>query len=333
MSSISSEVSSEVIYAHMMDKEFKLKMYDGSSVALFNQNRELKYGSNIQNIDFSKTYYMEGMTFTHISKNTAGHLGVKYVVVQSNECVSNVMKIKNTIVYTAIIVALIIIIIAVFLSYMFLKPIKEKMQEIEDFVKDTTHELNTPITALLMSTSRAKSKKTYDEKIMQNISISTKQLHDIYASLSFLSFDNASEESVNLSFDEVVLDSLAYFDELLKKKRIELTYDSQECLLNIAPTKAKMLASNLISNAIKYSHPDTKIIIQVTKNSFKVQDFGIGIAKEKLNMIFQRFSRANSYAGGFGVGLNIVENIVKDHGYSIDIESKENLGTTVKIIF
>ena len=333
MSNISNQVSSDVIYAQMMDKEFKLKMFPGSSISLFDRDKNLKYGSKIQKIDFSKEYYMEGMTFTHISKNSAGHLGIEYVVVQSNECVSNVMKLKNSIIFTAIMVAILIIIIAVFLSNMFLKPIKDKMQEIENFVKDTTHELNTPITALMMSTSRAKSKKVYDEKIIQNISISSKQLYDIYSSLSFLSFDNASEEAKELEFDKVVSKAVDYFAEILQKKSIKIEVSLENCSLNIAPTKAKMLVNNLLSNAIKYSHPHSDISVKVTENFFEVKDNGIGIAEDKLETIFQRFTRANSYAGGFGVGLNIVENIVKEYGYKIHIDSKEGVGTSVKIEF
>jgi len=333
MSNISNQVSSDVIYAQMMNKEFKLKMFPGASIALFDKNKKLKYGSKIQAVDFSKEYYNDGMTFTHISTNSAGHLGVEYVVVQSNECVSNVMKLKNSIIFTAIMVAIVIIIIAVFLSNMFLKPIKDKMQEIENFVKDTTHELNTPITALMMSTSRAKSKKVYDEKIIQNISISSKQLYDIYASLSFLSFDNASEEAKELEFDKVVAHALDYFTEILKKKSIKIEFSSQNCSLNIAPTKAKMLVNNLLSNAIKYSHPHSKITIKVTSKFFEVKDNGIGIAKDKLETIFQRFTRANSYAGGFGVGLNIVDNITKEYEYKIYLDSKEGEGTSIRIEF
>jgi len=333
MSNISNQVSSDVISAQMMNKEFKLQTFPQMNIALFDKEKNLKYGESIQGVDFSQEYYNDGVTFTHISKNTTGHLGVEYVVLQSSECIKNVTKLKNTIFYTAVMVAIIIIIIAVFLSYMFLKPIRDKMQEIESFVKDTTHELNTPITALMMSTSRAKSKKVYDERIIQNISISAKQLHDIYASLSFLSFDNASEEAKELAFDEVVSDTLKYFSEILQKKNLELVFSKEPCMLNIAPTKAKMLVNNLIGNAIKYSHPNSKIIVNVTKNSFEVIDNGIGIDKKKLDTIFQRFSRANSYAGGFGVGLNIVDNIVKEYNYKIEIESKEGEGTRITLLF
>jgi len=333
MNKIADEVSADVIDAAMYKKDFTLKMFQGYTVALFDNNKNLKFGQIIQDIDFSKMYYMNGSTFTLTSHRTAGHLDIDSVIVQSNLCTSNVMKMRNSVIITSIFVGVIIIIIAVILSSIFLRPIKEKMQEIEGFVKDTTHELNTPITALMMSTSRAKSKQVYDDKIMKNISISTKQLYDIYSSLSFLSFDKSAEKAIDLNFEDVVDQSIKYFDELLDKKHIDLEFTSSTCRLNIAPTKAKMLINNLLSNAIKYSLPNSKIYLHVDKNSFIIKDEGIGIAKDKLNTIFERFTRANSYAGGFGVGLNIVESIIKEYNYKVDIVSKENKGTTVTIKF
>ncbi|WP_455756922.1 sensor histidine kinase [Sulfurimonas sp.] len=333
MNNVSDKVSSDIIYAHMMEKDFTLKLFPHAKVSLFDKNKKQIDGSFIQKIDFSKEYYMDGETFTLISQRATGHLGVQYVVVQSNECVGNVMKLKNKIIFTAIMVAIIIIIIAVLLSYMFLKPIKDKMQEIEEFVKDTTHELNTPLSALMMSTSRIKTKQVYDEKIIQNISISTKQLYDIYSSLTFLSFDTSKEKTEELAFDGVIENSIEYFNELLERKNISIEFDKNPCILNIAPTKAKMLINNLLSNAIKYSAPNKKIFIQTKENSFSIKDEGIGIEKDKLQTIFKRFSRANSYAGGFGVGLSIVDNIAKEYNYKIDIDSEVNKGTTVTLIF
>jgi two-component system OmpR family sensor kinase len=102
---------------------------------------------------------------------------------------------------------------------------------------------------------------------------------------------------------------------------------------NIAPTKAKMLINNLLSNAIKYSKPNTTITITTSPESFTIKDEGIGIEKEKLDMIFQRFVRANSYAGGFGVGLNIVDSIVTEYGYIITVKSEKNRGTEITLQF
>jgi len=333
MNHIADIVSAKVIEAHMQHKQFKLDRFRQEAIALFDLDKHLLYGRTAQNVDFSKDFYMKDDIVTLITQRTAGHLHVKYVVVQSDECVKNIQIIKNKIAYAVIITAFLIIIIAVFLSYIFLKPIKDKMQEIEDFVKDTTHELNTPITAIMMSTSRLKTKKSYDEKTVKNISISTKQLYDIYASLSFLSFDNNSEESIELLFDEIVKEDIAYFSELLEKKNIQLLTQLEPCSINIAPTKAKMLINNLLSNAIKYSNPNTKIKITTTTTSLIIKDEGIGIKQDKLHEIFKRFVRANSYAGGFGVGLNIVQSIVKEYDFHIDIQSKENSGTIITIIF
>ncbi|MCW8894614.1 HAMP domain-containing sensor histidine kinase [Sulfurimonas sp.] len=333
MNNIADRVSAKVIKVHMMGGEFTLAKFPDAAVALYDSEHKIKYGSELQNVDFSKDYYLNGKTFTLISQTTIGHLGVDHVVVQSDKYTATVSKLKNRVIVTSIFVGIAIVIIAVILSYIFLRPIKDKMQEIENFVKDTTHELNTPITALMMSTSRAKSKKVYDEKIIQNISISTKQLYDIYSSLSFLSFDAKDETTQELDFNEIVKESIDYFDELLERKNIKLEFTQATCILNIDPTKAKMLINNLLSNAIKYSLPNTKINIQITRNSFFIKDEGIGIAKDKLSTIFQRFTRANSYAGGFGVGLNIVDSIVKEYGFKIEINSKEKEGTEVIIRF
>ena len=333
MNHIADIISAKVIDAHMNHTKFKLDSFKQESISLFDKEKHLLYGVTVQNVDFSKDFYMKDGVFTLVTQRTAGHLHVKYIVVQSSECIQNIQVIKNKLAYAVIITAFLIIIIAVFLSYIFLKPLKDKMQEIEDFVKDTTHELNTPITAIMMSTSRLKAKKDYNEKIVKNISISTKQLYDVYASLSFLSFDHNSEEAIQLQFNEVIKENVAYFSELLEKKNITLKTQLEVCPVKMAPTKAKMIINNLLSNAIKYSNPNTNIKITTAKNSFSIQDEGIGIAKDKLHEIFKRFVRANSYAGGFGVGLNIVESIVKEYNFNINIVSKENKGTIVTIFF
>ncbi|WP_457745114.1 sensor histidine kinase [Sulfurimonas sp.] len=333
MNNIADMVSADIIHAHMKHEKLKLKKFDYATVALVTKKHRLLYGWLLQDVDYTQEFYMRAGIFTLITKRAAGHLGIEYIIVQSGKCIDNIQKIKNKIAYAVIITAFLIILIAIFLSYIFLKPLKDKMNEIEEFVKDTTHELNTPITALMMSTSRLKNKKSYDEKILQNISISTKQLYDIYASLSYLSFDNKSEKSSFVAFHHTVKEDLSYFRELLEKKQITIHEKLEECYITIAPTKAKMLINNLLSNAIKYSKPNSTIYVTTTKNTLIVEDEGIGIGTEKLDKIFSRFVRANSYAGGFGVGLNIVESILKEYNFKINIQSKENVGTKIIITF
>ncbi|NCO00217.1 MAG: HAMP domain-containing histidine kinase [Epsilonproteobacteria bacterium] len=333
MNHIADVVSADVIYAHMMGKEFTLKEFPHAKVGLYDAEHRLKFGTEIKEVDFSREFYIQGESSILISQATHSHLNINFVVVESKEYLQTLSKIKQEILYVTLFIALLIMLISVFLSYIFLQPIKEKMLEIENFVKDTTHELKTPITALMMSTSRAKSKKEYDEKIIQNISISTKQLYDIYSSLTYLSFDHKSEEAQRLAFEDVIQSSIEYFDELLERKNISLLVDTKECFVTMAPTKAKMLFNNLLSNAIKYSLPNKRVWITTTENSFTIRDEGIGIAPEKLDTVFKRFTRANNYAGGFGVGLSIVESIAKEYGFKVEIESQENEGTTITIRF
>jgi len=327
---ISDEVSLDVIMAQMMDQDLILKSYPKTSVGLFNSSKVLVYGRVMQVIEFEKDTYMQGDVFSVISQGTANHLGVSYVVVQSTQSAQSLTKIREKIFLVATMIAMLIIIIAVVLGKIFLKPIKDKIEKVEEFVKDTTHELNTPITALMMSLSRLKDVKECNQKSIQNISISTKQLYDIYASLSYISFQTKEEDEM-LRFDEVVDQSMEYFNELLNKKSLLVSLESKPCLLNIAPTKAKMLINNLLSNAIKYSHPNSKLMVEINEKYFRVCDEGIGIEKKKLENIFDRFSRGTSYAGGFGVGLSIVDGIVKEYKYTLKIESKVDQGTTITI--
>lgn len=333
MNHIADNVSSKIIHAHMSSEHYELEKFPNAMVALLDKDKKLLYGGVNKNIDFSQDFYNANGTFTLISHRASGHLNVEYIVVRSSECNDNIAILKNKIAYVVIITAFVIIVIAVFMSYMFLKPLRDKMQEIEDFVKDTTHELNTPITALMMSLSRLKNKKSYDEKILSNISISTKQLYDIYASLSFVSFDNSAEPAEEVLLNYVVDKSVSYHGELLDKKNISVVKSLEECPLNIAPSKAKMLISNLLNNSIKYSAPNTTIKVTTTKNSLCVQDEGIGIEEKKQEEIFKRFVRASSYSGGFGIGLNIVDSIVKEYGYKLSLVSNEGEGTAITVYF
>ncbi len=332
MNHIADVVSSEIIRAAMVHEEFHLQKFDKATVALIDKNQKLLRGMLIQDVNFTKDFYMDKGLFTLVSTRSAGHLGIEYIVIQSDECIQNIQKIKNKIAYAVVITAILIIIIAVFLSYIFLKPIKDKMNEIEAFVRDTTHELNTPITALMMSLSRLRSKQTYDPKILNNISISTKQLHDIYASLSYVNFDT-KEADEEINFAQTVQEHIDYLKELSDKKNLLIKSDLQPCYITLAPTKDKMLINNLLGNAIKYSHPNGTIEILTKENYFSIQDYGIGIQKEKLRSIFQRFVRASEYGGGFGIGLSIVEEIAKEYNYAIKLESKEGVGTKIRINF
>jgi two-component system OmpR family sensor kinase len=74
------------------------------------------------------------------------------------------------------------------------------------------------------------------------------------------------------------------------------------------------------------------IEITLKNNCFSVKDNGVGISKEKQKRIFERFYRESKEVGGFGIGLNIVQNICNKYGFSIDLTSVPKEGTTISII-
>ena len=76
-----------------------------------------------------------------------------------------------------------------------------------------------------------------------------------------------------------------------------------------------------------------KIEITLTKNHLTIKDNGIGIDEKKLRDIFNRFYRATSTQGGFGIGLSIVNTICRNYNIKIDVTSKIKKGTTFKLTF
>ena len=94
-----------------------------------------------------------------------------------------------------------------------------------------------------------------------------------------------------------------------------------------------------MDNAIKYSRNNSTISIFINKNqrSLIIKDTGIGISKENISRIFERFYRVDKAKskelGGTGLGLAIVKHICMNNNISIDVESEENVGTEFKLVF
>lgn len=335
MRHLADTVNSDVITAHMQERPFHLSNIPPHyHVALFSAAKKLLYGTPLHlHVDFNRTFYFDSNNSVLVSTGANEHLGVHYVIVQTQEFKEILHQLQRDILWMSLIIFSVIVLLAIILSKIFMRPIHKKMQEIETFVKNTAHELNTPISALMMSTSRAQQKKVYDEKIIRNISISTKQLHDMYRSLTYLSFEQHGEADESIDFFDIVTQSITHFNELLESKHITATFDGEACVVLIAPSKATMLINNLLGNAIKYSPPHTTIVMTLHHNCFRITDSGIGISPEKLTSIFLRFRRANAYAGGFGVGLSIVKSICEHYNIHVNVTSKEDAGTTFTLTF
>jgi len=135
---------------------------------------------------------------------------------------------------------------------------------------------------------------------------------------------------------EFIQNRVDYFQEIANLKNIEIiTQIEPNIHYKFSKTKLQRIVDNTISNSIKYSNDNSKIEIKLYKRDkhiiFEVQDYGVGIAN--IDKIFSRYYRENETKGGFGIGLNIVKEIIDKEGIELDIQSVVNEGTLFSYIF
>lgn len=331
---LADRISAMVIQAHMHASTFKLPMIDpGYKVALYDDDFKRRYGSDIEGIDFARHFSVDATRSVLVSTGTNAHLGIEYVVVESALLQTEAAQLRSTVLRYFLLALLVVSIIAFVLSKLFLRPLRRKIAQVERFIKDVSHELNTPITALSMSSSRAMQKGICDERTLRNISASTKQLYDIYTALTYLNFSHRETHAETVDIAEVAAKSVEYFRELAQSKTIGFEVACESMMVQIDPQQASMLLNNLLSNAIKYSRPDSTVAVTLHGRRLSIKDEGIGIASEKLGEIFERYRRGTDYAGGFGVGLSIVKSICDANAIAVMVDSTEGSGTTVTLEF
>lgn len=211
-----------------------------------------------------------------------------------------------------------------------------------DFISIATHELKTPVTSIkgYAQVMQSRFKKEGNIKAVEMLSKMDAQLKKLTVLIGDL-LDVTQIDGGKLQFHVGFFD----FNELVTDitNEMEFTTTKHHITKKIATTKIingdrdriGQVITNLLSNAIKYSPHDTKIIVTITVNKTSVtlcvQDFGIGISKEKQDKVFERFFRAgdaDDTFGGLGLGLFISSEIVKRHGGRIWVESTKGKGST-----
>lgn len=336
METEASKISSKIIKAHMTEEPLNVSrifMDSKYKVSFYNKKKKLIVGDSEKDLNLDKKISAKNDESILVDRSAQGHLGVEYIVLKENTLKKELSKLKNNILLSFFAAYSFIALIGYYLAKLFLHPIYRERKRLNNFIKDTTHELNTPITAILMCTS---SPNGVNERNFKRINLSAKRVSEIYRDLTYLFLKDKNQDNRKKEFlrlDEVLKEQLEYFIELAHKKRIEIETDIKECTYNIDKESFIRLINNLISNAIKYNNLGGKIYITLDKNSLMVKDTGIGIEESKQKDIFSRFYRANDVQGGFGIGLNIVKEICNSYNIKIEVFSKENLGTTFKLIF
>ncbi|MGO1581295.1 MAG: ATP-binding protein [Peptoniphilaceae bacterium] len=217
----------------------------------------------------------------------------------------------------------------------------------KEFVANVSHELKTPITTI----------KSYSETLLEDenlnnytknfLSIINRENNRMSRLVSdLLQLSNLDYSSYKFNYEEI--DTYEIINQVLESLHVLIKNKNHKILLDISMDVKNILADrhgldqvlmNVISNAIKYTDDSGTIKISASSNLFYVkiiiEDNGIGIPKEDINRIFERFYRVEKsrsrQMGGTGLGLSIAKEMTESMGGSLTLESEFNVGTKITL--
>jgi two-component system phosphate regulon sensor histidine kinase PhoR len=224
-------------------------------------------------------------------------------------------------------------VIAFFAAKKLTEPVIDAYNSQERFIQDAAHELRNPLAALTAALQQTKLK----DPLITIFRRQTKRLIHINEDLLFLE-RRSKQQPTSTNVSELLQDVIEELQPLAHKKSIVIKQSIEsDTIKTIAPNDYIRLVKNIIDNALKYSlnNSTVKISQKKVKNNIviKIVDQGIGIPKEEIPTIGDRFYRASNTGeiDGTGLGIAIVQKILNSYGGSINIESVINAGTKVTI--
>lgn len=231
-----------------------------------------------------------------------------------------------------------------------LKPTRQSFEQLKQFTADASHELRSPLTAIKTSIDvilkHPERIHPKDARKLSAIASATNQMIRLVEDLLLLARSTAVNpelSSVNLKpilLDKVLQDLIALLEPQAQSRKIALQSSLTPGLMVLGDTsKLNRLFSNLLENALQYTPQGGTVALTLGRvNRFvivSIEDTGMGIAPERLKLVFQRFwraDRARSYrSGGQGLGLSIAQAIAQQHDGEITVSSKEGIGSCFQV--
>ncbi|PRN00192.1 sensor histidine kinase [Aliarcobacter cryaerophilus] len=310
------------------DERFNSAIYDSSKKKIFST---LLMGD----VKLDEVIYLKDGYIHLIKEPESYYLGSKYVIVEIEEDNIWFANIKYQMLFWFLFSFILLLFVGYFIAKLFLKPMRESIQMLDRFIKDTTHELNTPIAAIL-SNIQMINKDNIDEKLAKKINrieIGAKTISNIYEDLTFVSLNNQIiSNNEKLNFSQILNQRVDFFKSIANSKKIDFILDIKENVFIVCDVKKlSKLIDNILSNAIKYNKFQGFIKVTLKDKILIIEDSGKGMSKDNLSNLFTRYKRFDKSVGGFGIGLNIVSLIAKEYDLKIDVISKIDVGTRIKI--
>ena len=310
------------------DERFNSAIYDSSKKKIFSTLL-------MNDVKLDEVIYLKDGYIHLIKEPESYYLGSKYVIVEIEDDNIWFANIKYKMLFWFLFSFILLLFVGYFIAKLFLKPMRESIQMLDRFIKDTTHELNTPIAAIL-SNIQMINKDNIDEKLAKKINrieIGAKTISNIYEDLTFVSLNNQIiSNNEKLYFSQILNQRVDFFKSIASSKKIEFILDIKDDIFIVCDVKKlSKLIDNILSNAIKYNKFQGFIKVTLKDKILIIEDSGKGMSKDNLSNLFTRYKRFDKSVGGFGIGLNIVSLIAKEYDFKIDVISKIDVGTRIKI--
>jgi two-component system OmpR family sensor kinase len=309
------------------DDRFESAIVDLEYVTIFSTLRQPR-------VNLEEEIYRAGDRIHFVKILDNYYLGAKYLVVEVPEDTEWFAQTLHTIEGYGLGALGVLMLVGWFLARLFTRPMRHSIELLDQFIKDTTHELNTPLSAILanIETIDTDAVGTANAKRLRRINIAARTVSTLYEDLTFATIEqDKSTHDVVLDMRELIAGRLEFFDVLMESKRLILETQMEEATLTADRRLIERVVDNLLSNAIKYNRRGGTIRVTLRPGELVVEDTGVGIDPEVLPVIFERYARFNESEGGFGIGLSIVRRIVDHYGMTVTVQSQQGEGTTMTL--
>jgi len=219
---------------------------------------------------------------------------------------------------------------------------KELERKKDEFISIASHELKTPLTTLKGYTQVLQENltKRYQEnmKFTNTIDSQLNKLNSLINELLDITKIQSGKLRINkerVSITDLIRESIEEIIPFVDSHKINFRPAAIEVFLEADRFRIEQVIKNFLTNAIKYSEPGTDINVKIellgNKVKVSVEDFGIGISKDNLGKVFEKFFQSEVYnpdnIEGLGLGLYISAEIIKNHGGEIGVKSELNKGS------
>jgi len=307
---------------------FFIKLPSNFQIAIYVNEELINYNFKPTKVYFNKYYWVDGDYIYYRCRVFRGYLEVDCIIRKKLDKKFIIALYKKILIFN-IFFFIFLFLISILLGKLFLQPMKKVIENLENFIKDITHEMNTPLSVILTNVELLKDKCVY-KKYIDRIESAAFRLSKMFENLKYLNFQEDSKCVKNINLKYFIKKRLRLFGYFIENKKLKINLDLEDVIVKINEEDLLRIVDNLLSNAFKYSPPNSTIYIILKRYYLCVINKG---TIKDIENITQKYVRENKNEGGFGLGLYIVKKVAEEYNFKLKIETdKENVKICLTLV-